>query len=362
VQSVVKKHRALRDSARDRIDGAIPTVSPCGVIASVAFRNYKALRGARLALQPFNLLIGPNGSGKTSLIQALMRLQSLAAAPTPARSKRAPASRAGSPELVFGFTKPYAALRVRLRCISEVSCDLLEVTPAKARNWPALRRALGKICAYHFDHRSMFQPGARGDGAELTANGGNLAAVLHRLQAEAPSAFAQLQGELVRIIPEFGRIEFSAPSLAQIEFALRLADGSELVRAEDLSQGTLYVLGMLAVVFDPDPPPVVCLEEIDRGIHPRLLREVRDLLYRLSYPAAFGDKRAPVQVIATTHSPYLLDLFREHPEEIVITYKHGNSAGFERLADRTDLKELLSEGSLGDMWFSGILGGVPDEP
>ena len=45
----------------------------------------------------------------------------------------------------------------------------------------------------------------------------------------------------------------------------------------------------------------------------------------------------------------------------MIAQKHGQEARFERLADRTDLKELLSEGSLGDMWFSGILGGVPDE-
>ena len=75
-----------------------------------------------------------------------------------------------------------------------------------------------------------------------------------------------------------------------------------------------------------------------------------------------GEKREPVQVIATTHNPYFLDLFREHPEEIVIAQKHGRAARFERLADRPDLKELLSEGSLGDMWYSGILGGVPDEP
>jgi hypothetical protein len=92
-----------------------------------------------------------------------------------------------------------------------------------------------------------------------------------------------------------------------------------------------------------------------------MLREVRDALYRLSYPAAMGETRAPVQVIATTHSPYLLDLFREHPEEIVITQKHGHEAHFERLADRADVAELLREGSLGDMWFSGILGGVPEE-
>lgn len=337
-------------------------MSPCGVIASVAFRNYKALRGARLALQPFNLLIGPNGSGKTSLIQAVLRLRDLAVAKPGSTRSRHRASPAGSPELVFKFDRPYSRLRVRLRCVGEETCDILEITPTRAHGWAALRRELTAIRGYHFDHHAMFQPGARTDGAELDANGGNLAAVLYRLREEAPAAFARLQAELVRIIPEFGRIEFDATSRTSIEFSLRLADDSELVRAENLSQGTLYLLGMLSLVFDPTPPPVICLEEIDRGIHPRLLREVRDHLYRLSYPASAGEKRPAVQVIATTHSPYLLDLFRDHPEEIVITHKHGNQAGFERLADRPDLPELLREGSLGDMWFSGILGGVPDEP
>jgi hypothetical protein len=85
---------------------------------------------------------------------------------------------------------------------------------------------------------------------------------------------------------------------------------------------------------------------------------VRDLLYRLAYPA---DGREPVQVVTTSHSPYFIDLFRDHPEEVVISQKEGRAARFERLSDRPDLPELLQEGSLGDMWFSGILGGVPEE-
>ena len=132
-----------------------------------------------------------------------------------------------------------------------------------------------------------------------------------------------------------------------------------LFRSE-LSQGTLYLLGLLALAFDPRPPRVLCIEEIDRGIHPRMLREVRDVLYRLAYPAA-GSGRAPVQVLTTSHSPYFIDLFREHPEEVIISQKAGRAARFERLSDRPDLPELLREGSLGDMWFSGILGGIPEE-
>jgi hypothetical protein len=66
------------------------------------------------------------------------------------------------------------------------------------------------------------------------------------------------------------------------------------------------------------------------------------VLYRLSYPADYGHARAPVQVIATTHSPHLLDLFRDHPEEIVIADKHGRAATFARLSDRPDLEALLA--------------------
>jgi predicted ATPase len=162
-------------------------------------------------------------------------------------------------------------------------------------------------------------------------------------------------------LPEFTGILLKEDDGGRVSLALRIGGSEAPVTADNLSQGVFYLLGILVLSFDPAPPAVVCIEEIDRGIHPRMLREVRDALYRLSYPVSFGETRAPVQVIATTHSPYLLDLFREHPEEIVITQKHGHEARFERLADRADLKELLSEGSLGDMWFSGILGGVPEE-
>ena len=66
-----------------------------------------------------------------------------------------------------------------------------------------------------------------------------------------------------------------------------------------------------------------------------------------------------MQVIATTHNPYFLDLFREHPEEIVIAEKVGLDAKFSRLSDRTDLEEILGDAPLSEVWYSGVLGGVP---
>jgi len=334
------------------------------VIASVAFRNFKALRSTSLELSPFNLVIGPNGSGKTSLIQAILRLRALAKLPLREAGHDTERRPAGA-EITFRFTHPYDGLEASLGCVSDVACDLLQVIPLPTGegvdDWEHLRARLLTVRCYIFDHDSIAQPAAAKDGAELAVNGANLAAVLAVRRSSQPEMFARLTAELFRLMPEYDEIDLFVRSDQRIEVRLRLEDGGEWIDADDLSQGTLYTLALLTLVYDPAPPAIVCIEEVDRGIHPRMLREIRDLLYRLSYPSETGEQRPPVQVIATTHSPYLLDLFRDHPEEVVITEKHGSAARFTRLDQCADLVNVLSSGSLGDLWFSGVIGGVPEE-
>jgi len=366
------------------------------VISSVAFHNFKALREARVELRPFNLIVGPNGSGKTSLIQALLRLRTLARVggtltgrqPMPVRLALArKIEETASPALEFRFGPPHEAALARLSCVEQLVCDQIEFSGIAEAEYGALLAEIEGIRAYLFDHYAMAEPsfyttaeGTSATGRELEArskkgsetlasNGGNLAAVLAALRESHPANFAQLEAELRQIVPEFAGIEVlrsrAAVSSETVSLGLRLRGNGgasgEVVTADNLSQGTLYLLAVLFLVFQPAPPSVVCIEEIDRGMHPRWLRALRDLLYRLSYPRDFGQSRAPVQVLVTTHSPYLLDLFKDHPEEIIISQKHGLSAHFERLSDRADLAALLGEASLGDLWFSGILGGVPEE-
>ncbi len=335
------------------------------MIAAVHFRNFKALRSAAVKLAPFNLVLGPNGSGKTSLIEALLRLRTLAALPAVHASELKGQTPTG-PQIEFHFSPPYQNVRVTLGCNSdELVCNLLVVdsTPGLEgqAQWAELRTKLQSIRAYLFDHYAMAAPAKIFDGAELTSNGGNLAAVLMGWKEKQPTVFAELEVEFVRLMPEFSGLEFHVNGGA-VELGAKLKGNShDFIAADSLSQGTLYLLAILTLAFSPHPPAVVCLEEADRGMHPRSLREVRDALYRLSYPQDAGMDRTPVQVITTTHSPYLLDQFKEHPEEIVLASKHGRDATFERLSDRADLLELMKEAHLGDLWYSGILGGVPGE-
>jgi predicted ATPase len=196
----------------------------------------------------------------------------------------------------------------------------------------------------------------------LAAHGGGLAGVLDRLRDQEPERFEALNDELHFWLPEFDRVLFETRSPGVRAIRLRMTEGGHAIPAQDLSQGTLFALAILTISYSSNPPPIVGLEEPDRGLHPRLLRVVRDAVYRLAYPDPNEDMRPPVQVIATTHSPYMLDQFKDHPEEVVIANKVDGNVKFERLSDRPDLDEILKDSALGDVWYSGILGGVPAHP
>jgi predicted ATPase len=212
---------------------------------------------------------------------------------------------------------------------------------------------------YFFDPSAIAAPVQIQPSISLAANGSGLAGVLQEIRDQHPERFEDLVSELRRWLPDFDAVLFQTPSNGMKSIALRTQVGRHAIPATDLSQGTLFALAMLTMAYLPQPPEVIAVEEPDRGIHPRLLREVRDALYRLAYPESFGESRKPVQVIATTHSPYLVDLFKDHPEEVVLAQKRGLHATLDRLTDQPDWEEILRDAQLGDLWYSGVLGGVP---
>jgi len=332
------------------------------VIKAVHLKNFKALRHAKLPLGRFTLIVGPNGSGKSTALQALKAV--------------------GNPEtvdfnLIATVGLPNAAtVEVRVEWGSPFEGYESTTSWFPGRNvGPALagpglsestinsvRRVLESVRLYSFDAQAISRPIQVARHTEVTPDGGNLAGVLDFLHSSEPERFELLNAELTRWQPDFDRILLDTPSPGNKSLLLRTRKGGHKIQATEVSQGTLLALAILTLAYIPNPAPIVCLEEPDRGIHPRLLRDVRDAMYRLSYPKNFGESRDPVQVIATTHSPYLLDLFKDHPEEVVIADTLGQDVRFERLSDREDLDEILGDAQLGDAWYSGVLGGVPSHP
>jgi len=218
------------------------------------------------------------------------------------------------------------------------------------------------VRVFWLETNAIAQPYSIQPNMEIGPNGSGLVGVLDQLQSEEPERFEALNKEVGRGLPEYDRLLLQTPATNTKVLSLRTREGRHPIPAWQLSQGTLLSLAMLTLAHLAKPPTFIGLEEPDRCLHPRLLRDLRDALNRLAFPDSYGKARQPVQVLVTTHSPYLLDMYREHPEHIVIADKVGLNVRFQRLTDIQHIDEILSDSPLGEIWYSGILGGVPAAP
>lgn len=119
------------------------------------------------------------------------------------------------------------------------------------------------------------------------------------------------------------------------------------VPATRLSDGSLRYLCLLAVLCHPDPPPVVCIEEPEIGLHPDIIPKAAKLLVEASSRS---------QIFVTTHSDILVDALTDTPEAIVVCEKSEGATQLHRL-DKTELEPWLERYRLGELWTRGDIGG-----
>jgi len=125
-------------------------------------------------------------------------------------------------------------------------------------------------------------------------------------------------------------------------------EGDFSVPATRLSDGTLRYLCLLAILCDPEPPPLICIEEPELGLHPDILPKLADLL-------ALASQRT--QLIVTTHSDILVDAMTERPEVVVVCEKHDGKSEMRRLK-KDELRSWLAKYRLGELWTRGQIGGT----
>lgn len=114
-----------------------------------------------------------------------------------------------------------------------------------------------------------------------------------------------------------------------------------------LSDGTLRALALLAILLNPTPAPVTCIEEPELGLHPDAITTLADLL---------RDASRSTQLIVTTHSTALVDAFSDEPDAVCVCEKVEGATEIKRL-DREELEVWLKKYSLGNLWASGQIGG-----
>ena len=114
-----------------------------------------------------------------------------------------------------------------------------------------------------------------------------------------------------------------------------------------LSDGTLRWLALLAILLHPAPPPLVCFDEPELGLHPDAIRLLGELLTEASQRT---------QLIVTTHSDSLVDQFSGNPEAVVVFEKREGSTVLKRLNGK-QLSSWPERYSLGQLWRTGEIGG-----
>ncbi len=125
-------------------------------------------------------------------------------------------------------------------------------------------------------------------------------------------------------------------------------EGRFKIPATRLSDGTLRYLCLLAILCHPNPPPLICIEEPELGLHPDVLPALAELL---------KEAAERTQVIITTHSDVLVDAMTDRPDAVLVAEKTERGTTLTRL-DAAKLKPWLEKYRLGQLWTRGDIGGT----
>jgi predicted ATPase len=171
----------------------------------------------------------------------------------------------------------------------------------------------------------------------------NLALFLNHLRGQPgiKRRILEVMSSFYEGFDDFGVTVFS--NTVQLYFE----EGDVKTPAVRLSDGTMRFLFLAAILLDPTPPPIICIEEPELGLHPDSIVMLAKLLIEAS---------ERTQLIITTHSDVLIDALSAMPEAVVVCERYAEGTFLRRLNAET-LRDFLQDYSLGGLWRSGHIGG-----
>jgi predicted ATPase len=195
------------------------------------------------------------------------------------------------------------------------------------------------------------QPSEVSETPLLRSDAANVAAFIFWLSREHVEIYELLVEDLRFICPSIREITFLPVGGSADAVSLKLRESGLSGRTDlaDASFGTIRALSLLAMLHDPNPPKLTCVEEIDHGLHPHALDRIVDRL---------RDATRKTQILVATHSPALVN--RLDPSELIVCERDqstGASAIPAIAAEEVVEMSAESELRLGELWFSGVLGG-----
>jgi predicted ATPase len=379
------------------------------MIHQVSFRNFKALRSVDLSLERLTVIVGPNASGKTSILQGLYYLSQLTAINNFQeffKETRNPIdlySRDGKGDLEVSVAMAEGEARFTLRFPEHYRDDLLlaRLTPWVVPNWgwqpdaaarnrgrggepggpesgadnswtplfhrSAVSAALRRSALVRLDPGKLAGPSWNPiESLGIKPDGTGLPSALASMALTYPDEFQELQRLVREIIAGVERIRFvrvplyrlSGGGFAEFQGPPGEASADQVVLADSLvfdmhgapslrghlaSEGTLVVVGLLTILLRPPRPNLVLIDDLGQALHPKAQQELVGLLRKLL------EQFPELQIVATTHSPYLLDQL--HPEEVrLASLAEDGAATCAELTEHPEFERWKDEMTPGEFW------------
>lgn len=235
------------------------------------------------------------------------------------------------PYFYYHFNKGRPALNVggKSRSLQQEDVDLEKSILSQRRDpdqYPEityLGQVLGKIRLYRewcFGRYTIPRLPQKADlpNDMLEPDASNLGLVLNRLRRD-PAVKQRLLSALQALYEGIDDYDVQIEGgTVQVFFH----EGRFTVPATRLSDGTLRYLCLLAVLCHPKPPPLICIEEPELGLHPDILPTLAELL---------KEAATRTQIIVTTHSDVLVDAMSDQPEAVLVTEKSAAGTTLTRL-------------------------------
>lgn len=215
---------------------------------------------------------------------------------------------------------------------------------AKHPRVSALRRFItGWYLSYLTADNTRVTPEA-GPQERLSATGDNLPNVIQFLKEQHEDRLDQILKTLSRRVPRLEKVDAELMADGRLLLQIKDAPFERPILSKFASDGTLKMLAYLTVLYDPDPPQLVGIEEPENHLHPRLLPELAEECREASQRT---------QLMVTTHSPFFVNGLRS--EELWVLYR--DESGYtqaRRAADMRGIKEFMNQGALlGHLWMEG---------
>lgn len=200
----------------------------------------------------------------------------------------------------------------------------------------------------------MKQPSAALFQQFLTESGQNFSSWFMTLQTSYPDEFRLIKQVAKDALPGLEEILTPPTQFGTTYVTTREKHLKQPIALSHMSDGEIVFLALLSLIFAPDEfgTPLYCIEEPENHLHPRLLETLVEVFTQKQ--SELGSRAA--QVIITTHSPYLVD--EMNLDDLIVVEKSNGATKCIRPASKTHLRELLEreELGLGELWYSGALG------